>query len=438
MLGPVVALVTTFALDAAWPRTAGVAMLSWGLFCAGSNLLPIPAAANVYLSMSGPVNVAVALVFPPAAAATIVFAASISEWELRGATSVLHALFNRAQLALATAAAAAVFATSRADVPPPLTALAAVATYQGLNWLLVAGAERTARGTPLLTVLGGLWPRERIAAVTYLLLGLMGVALGLAYLRIGAWAVALLMLPLVGARYAVRASQDLEQLQRERRRLADRVVAERDRERLRIASDIHDVVLQDLAAIGLHADNVISALDDGQPQLAGRLAALTKDAVADVVAELRHAIDGLRRASVDEDGLLAAVARFASAFGAETGLAVSVRGEGLDTLDVPPSIAVLVYECAREGLVNVAQHALGATRADVVVLATTDALRLDITDDGDGFADPQRTSDGDAPISVGLTLLREKLAFAGGTLTLDNLVPRGSRLAVRIPRESDR
>lgn len=427
-------LVSTFALHSTWERTGVVTLLTWAVLCAGSNLLPVPAAANVYLSMSGPVNVAIALVLPPSAAATVVFAASLSEWELQRATSVLHAVFNRAQLALATAATAAVFATSRTDVPTPAIALGAVITYQGLNWLLVAGAERTARGVALRTVLSRLLPRERIAAVTYLVLGLMGVALGLAYLRIGAWAVPILMLPLVGARYTVQASQDLERLERERRQLGDRLAAERERERLRIASDIHDVVLQKLAAIALQADNVTSALDQDRRPLASQLATGTKSAIADVIGDLREAIDGLRRVRIAEGELLPAVARFAGAFSAETGIDVAVQSHGFDTVVVAPTTAVLVYESCREGLVNVAQHATGATRADVMITATPEALRLEITDDGTGPVGAVN----DDTVSVGLTLLREKLAFSGGSLRLESVADGGSRLSVRLRREPAR
>jgi signal transduction histidine kinase len=430
----VLTLVSAFAVHSTWERTGVVTLLTWGVLCTGSNLLPVPAAANVYLSMSGPVNVAIALVLPPAAAATVVFAASVSEWELRRATSVLHAVFNRGQLALATAATAAVLATSRSDVPTPAIALAGVVTYQGLNWLLVAGAERTARGVALRTVLARLLPRERIAAVTYLVLGLMGIALGLAYLRVGAWAVPILMLPLVGARYTVQASQDLERLERERRQLGDRLAAERERERLRIASDIHDVVLQKLAAIALQADNVTSALEQDRRPLASELASGTKSAIADVIGDLRDAIDGLRRVRIAEGGLLPAVARFAGAFSAETGIEVAVQSRGFDTVVVAPTTAALVYECCREGLVNVAQHAADATRADVVITATPDALCLDITDDGN---EPVRRVHDDT-VSVGLTLLREKLAFAGGSLRLESLGHRGSRLSVRLRRERGR
>src|SRR4029079_5486448 len=151
----------------------------------------------------------------------------------------------------------------------------------------------------------GLLPPGLVAPLSYLALGLMGVALAETYREVGSWAVALLMLPMLGARYAVATSIKLEQAQRSQRLLANRVIDERERERARIAAEIHDVVLQDLAGVQLMSSNVRSAIDSRDETLAQQVAQQLEGAARDAVTSLRDAINNLRRSAVDEAGIVA-------------------------------------------------------------------------------------------------------------------------------------
>ncbi|MDP9442354.1 MAG: sensor histidine kinase, partial [Actinomycetota bacterium] len=341
-------------------------------------------------------------------------------------TTVLHAVFNRAQLACSTALASAVFAAYPGDDPPAGALLLAVVGYQASNWLFVAVAEWSARGVPVLRVLRKLVPSGLAAAATYLALGLMGVVLGLTSVRVGPWAVALLMLPLLGARHAVNVSGQLEQAERERRALADRLIDERERERVRIASDIHDVVLQQLAALQLEADSIGAALDHDRRDVAVRLAVQLRDGVDETIAQLRGTIASLRRTALDQGGLVPSLDRFARTFRASSGVPVEVRSEGVGE-DVPLPVTLLVLECCQEALTNVARHA-GAEHVSVDVTRTGGAIELKVTDDGAGF-DPEIAGANRA----GLALTREKVALAGGILFVQSRPGVGTTVTVRVP-----
>ncbi len=422
-----VALLCFHAFENRSWETRGIGLVvAWAVFCATSNVLPVPVVRNIYLSMGSPVNVAIAYLFPPSLAATVVFVSSLSEWEIKRQTTVLHAVFNRAQLACSTALASAVFAAYPGDDPPAGALLLAVVGYQASNWLFVAVAEWSARGVPVLRVLRKLVPSGLAAAATYLALGLMGVVLALTSVRVGAWAVALLMLPLLGARHAVNVSGQLEQAERERRALADRLIDERERERVRIASDIHDVVLQQLAALQLEADSIGAALDHDRRDVAVRLAVQLRDGVDETISQLRGTIASLRRTALDQGGLVPSLDRFARTFRASSGVPVEVRSEGVGE-DVPLPVTLLVLECCQEALTNVARHA-GAEHVSVDVTRTGGAIELKVTDDGAGF-DPEIAGANRA----GLALTREKVALAGGILFVQSRRGVGTTITVRVP-----
>jgi signal transduction histidine kinase len=287
-------------------------------------------------------------------------------------------------------------------------------------------------------VLQDLLPAGPVAAASYLVLGFEGLVLALTSVRVGAWAVLLLMLPLLSARHAVNVSNQLERAERERRSLGDRLIDERERERVRIAGDIHDVVLQQLAALQLEADSIAAALDHDRPDVAVRVAGQLRTGVDDTIVELRRTIASLRRAAVDEGGIGPSLVRFARGFRASTGLDVDVTvADGVDPLPLP--VALLLFECGQEAMTNVVRHAPTARRIEVAVARTGGAVELVVRDDGVGFdatgamAEAGAGAGGGSGRRSGLALHREKVALSGGLLFVDSRPGHGTVVTVRVP-----
>jgi signal transduction histidine kinase len=86
-------------------------------------------------------------------------------------------------------------------------------------------------------------------------------------------------------------------------------------------------------------------------------------------------------------------------------------------------IEVAVYYIVAEALTNIAKHAQ-ASLAVVDVAATAGVVRVSVSDDGVGGADPSRGS--------GLPGLRDRVDALGGTLMMSSL-PSGTSLAVQLP-----
>jgi signal transduction histidine kinase len=406
----------------------------WLVACASSNLLPAPVTQNVQLTMSSPINLAIAFLFPAPVATAMVALASVTDWEISRETTVLRAAFNRSQLALSTAVASAVLALGArpaGKIPSPWwLILIAVVAYHLANQTFVALAERFARGVPLSEAFGRILQPLPSFLGSYLVLGFLGMALALTYQNVGWWAVAPLMVPLLFARHALRHSRQLELAERDRRALADRLIDERERERARIASDIHDVVLQRLAAVQLEADNVTSALGAGDALQAGKLARNVKEQMAGAIGDLRGAIADLRRSGLDEADLPRTLERYARSFHAETAIEVHLEVDALDAPDapdIPLPVALLLYECAQEALINVSKHS-GATRVDFRLCRVGGAVELRIADNGRG-----PTSSSDQRPRLGLNLTRDKVALAGGGVWVESIPGSGVEVTVRVP-----
>ena len=76
----------------------------WASVALAADLMLVRVGKGVTLTMSLPVSLAAALLFPPAFAAIVAFAGCLDPMEIRGESSVLRAIFNRSQVALATTA----------------------------------------------------------------------------------------------------------------------------------------------------------------------------------------------------------------------------------------------------------------------------------------------------------------------------------------------
>lgn len=407
------------------------ALFFWFAACLSSNLLPAPVTRDVEVTMSGPVNLAIGYLFPAPVAAAVVCLGALTGWEIRREVSVSHAVFNRAQLALATVSASALLAVHSLGFWRYVLAILA---YNAVNNVLVIMVTNCWYGTRLAESGRRIFSPLGAFVGSYLALGYLGIIFAMVYIHLGWWAVAPFLIPLLFARYALRHSKELEQTERERRVLADRLIDERERERARIASDMHDLVLQRLAAVQIQADNISSALDAGSVPQAELLAATVKQEVAGAIGDIRTAIADLRRSALDGSDLAGTLDRYVRAFKAETAidvrLDVDLGANGAPAAPVPLPLALLLYECAQEALTNVVRHA-GASVVDLSLRRLGDSLELKVRDNGRG-----PSGNGQSGVHLGLTLTKDKVGLAGGGAWFEGCEGGGAQVVVRIPVRS--
>ncbi len=202
----------------------------------------------------------------------------------------------------------------------------------------------------------------------------------------------------------------------------------RARERARIASDLHDVVLQRLGAAQLQADNIASAIGLGRFCQAEALAEGLKREMAGVITDVRLAIADMLRDRLDGQDLPQTLERHARSFEEKTDIPVSVEIDCARLSDIPSPVALLLSQVAEEAFTNVAEHA-GATRVELSLQQRDDALELRIRDDGRG---PVPDGDEERP-RLGLVLIKEKAGLAGGGACLVARPEGGAEIIVRLP-----
>lgn len=194
----------------------------------------------------------------------------------------------------------------------------------------------------------------------------------------------------------------------------------------RIAHEVHDSSSQLLASV--HRE-LYQAAASAPPELAERLR-YVETLLEGVEADLRRFSRDLRPTILDDLGLLPALRELASNVSGRTGLTIVVRGSSIGRLT--PPVEVVLYRIVQEALTNVNRHAR-ATRADVTLALSADAIQCTVTDDGVGFAEHGGSKGG-----LGLVGIRERLAPLGGSLRCENRNngTSGARLEATIPLET--
>jgi PAS domain S-box-containing protein len=235
--------------------------------------------------------------------------------------------------------------------------------------------------------------------------------------------IALSPLQIAGEHYTAAVARDMTDWVETERQLEHakwRQNLAEDRER--IASDLHDTVIQELFATGMALQGVIG--EAGSERVAQRLSD-TIDSIDDIIREVRNTIFRLQRppeAAVRIESLHGVVAGMAHSLG----FAPELRFDGeLGALADDPASSLEVV--VREGLSNVARHAR-ATTASIEVTVDVN-LTVRISDNGVGL--PETLSR-----SSGLTNLSVRARALGGRLDLHQRPGGGTILEWSVPTDA--
>jgi nitrate/nitrite-specific signal transduction histidine kinase len=194
-----------------------------------------------------------------------------------------------------------------------------------------------------------------------------------------------------------------------------------ERERMRLAAELHDGLAQDLTL----AMRELALLDSAPSEAAAAASReRLRSAVSSAHGTVRARLAGIV-ASPALGGLRPALAELGARF-SHRGLSVALVGD--DQLpEVSPEVAAVALRVLSEALRNAERHA-AASAVTLEARAAHARLELVVTDDGRGFV-PGGPPEG----HFGLLLMRERALAAGGGLTVESAPGRGTRVALELP-----
>ena len=160
-----------------------------------------------------------------------------------------------------------------------------------------------------------------------------------------------------------------------------------DAERRRIARELHDGLQTRLIGLAMRAD--LLRADAGLTDGARVQAALLHAELCDSIIELRGFVHGVMPAALTERGLIAAVTELADGFPGTPRIRLTTLG---DDRHLDQQLQTAAYFIINEAIANAIKHS-HAERVDVEIAPEPARLRIEISDDGIGGADPVRKRD---------------------------------------------
>ncbi len=213
----------------------------------------------------------------------------------------------------------------------------------------------------------------------------------------------------------------LDRLESERRESARQALMVQERERRRIARELHDEVGQTLTGVILQVEGLSATIPE---ELRPKLDEL-RETARHGTEEVRRIARRLRPEALEELGLQSALAALATSFSEQARIQVVRQLE----LEQPLSgeQELVIYRVAQEALTNVARHAL-ATRVELRLEHCDDRTVLTVRDDGRGLPPESLSS------SSGIRGMRERAMLIGAQLSFGTPPNGGTEVRLCIPR----
>ncbi|MEL6809827.1 MAG: sensor histidine kinase [Bacteroidota bacterium] len=205
----------------------------------------------------------------------------------------------------------------------------------------------------------------------------------------------------------------------------DAMIEGQEKERQRLASDLHDSVGATLSAARLQFDH-LSNNKDNLDEL-DELFDKTKTLLNDAYAEVRSMAHLKNSGVIAKKGLLPAVEKLARNASVANGLTIEVQDFGLNE-KLEGSLEISIFRIIQELVTNIIKHAQ-ATEANISITRHEDSLSIIIEDNGKGFNIRKKNKRS----GMGLSSIEKRIEHMEGSMDVDSTPGKGTNILIDLP-----
>jgi signal transduction histidine kinase len=241
------------------------------------------------------------------------------------------------------------------------------------------------------------------------------------------WASGLLIILVLSllATYLQYSRVELRKARDAQVQLSGHLIKAQEKERSRLASELHDDFSQRLALLSLGLQNTAETLPDSPDALKQTL-----DEFSQSVSELGEDLHGLSHrlhsSTLDTLGLVTGLGSLCREFGARQNIEVDFTSEDIPS-NVRPDVALYLFRIAQEGLQNLKKHS-GTKKAQLSVRHMGDRLFLSLCDEGMGFDTNRMEKPG-----LGILSMQGRARLLGGEFEIQSTPRKGTRIEAWVP-----
>lgn len=224
----------------------------------------------------------------------------------------------------------------------------------------------------------------------------------------------------------IRDIAERKRLEIARDQFSKKLVESQEKERKRIASEIHDGLGQNILVIKSGIRKCLKSLSGNGKVIdtLNRLSSISQQSID----EVREIISNLHPHQLDQLGLKGAVESAINQAKQSSEIRFYINIKDIDGL-LPKNNEIHLYRILQEGLSNIVKHS-GATKSKIYIGMTKDSLNIKIMDNGKGFV---FNSDNISEKGFGLIGISERVKMLEGNLKVDSLPGEGTTLTIKVP-----
>ncbi|MFZ0295045.1 MAG: sensor histidine kinase, partial [Candidatus Sulfotelmatobacter sp.] len=205
-----------------------------------------------------------------------------------------------------------------------------------------------------------------------------------------------------------------------------RVIEAEERERHRIAKDLHEEIGQRLALLAIGIEQLKNDLSNRNVELLDRMDAVRQHTL-EILTGVKASAHELYSPRLEYLGVTAVMRIFCEEFGERKKVKIDFRGHGVPSW-VQPEVSICLFRVLQEALHNGVKHSR-VQKFSVQLWRAADEIHLTVSDSGAGFdLNAARRDRG-----LGLTRMEQRVRLVNGTFSVDSQLEKGTTVHVGVP-----
>ena len=208
--------------------------------------------------------------------------------------------------------------------------------------------------------------------------------------------------------------------------LSGLLINAQEKERSRIASELHDDFSQRIALLSLGLENAADELADSSVTVKRQLQKLF-DSASELGADIHTVSHRLHSSTLESLGLVPGVSALCKEFIDRYGIEIDFCADNIPRR-IHQDAALCLFRIIQEGLQNLKKHS-GVTKAQVKLWTNGDKIFMSVCDKGRGFDLKEITNNG----GIGIRSMEERVRLLGGRFEVHSEPTRGTRIEACVP-----
>ena len=208
--------------------------------------------------------------------------------------------------------------------------------------------------------------------------------------------------------------------------LSGLLINAQEKERSRIASELHDDFSQRIALLSLGLENAADELPDSSVTVKLQLQKLF-DSASELGADIHTVSHRLHSSTLESLGLVPGVSALCKEFTDRYGIEIDFCADNIPRR-IHQDVALCLFRIIQEGLQNLKKHS-GVAKAQVKLWTAGDKILISVCDEGRGFDLKEITNNG----GIGIRSMEERVRLLGGRFEIHSEASRGTRIEVCVP-----